>query len=110
MALHAAGSGNNTHSLTRIGIRMALGARRADVVGAVWATAQRAMIIGLTVGLALAMGGAQLLRRFLHGLSPFDPIAYLQIAGILLAAAALATWIPARRAARVDPAVTLRTD
>ena len=93
-----------------IGIRMALGAGRADVVGAVWATAQRAMIVGLAVGLVLAMGGAQLLRRFLHGLSPFDPIAYLQIAAILLAAAALATWIPARRAARVDPAVTLRTD
>lgn len=93
-----------------IGIRMALGAGRADVVGAVWATAQRAMIVGLAAGLALAMGGAQLLRRFLHGLSPFDPIAYVQIAGILLAAAALATWIPARRAARVDPAVTLRTD
>jgi len=93
-----------------IGIRLALGASRADVVGAVWSTAQRAILAGLMVGLALAMGGAQLLRRFLHGLSPFDPIAYLQITVILLAAAALATWIPARRAARVDPAVTLRTD
>ena len=93
-----------------IGIRMALGAGRADVAGAMWATAQRAMLVGLTVGLGLAMGGAQLLRRFLHGLSPFDPIAYLQIAAILGAAAALATWLPARRAARVDPAVTLRTD
>jgi ABC-type lipoprotein release transport system permease subunit len=68
------------------------------------------MLAGLAAGGVLALGGAQLLRRFLHGLSPFDPLAYLQIATILLAAAALATWIPARRAARVDPAVTLRTD
>ena len=89
---------------------MALGAGRAHVVGAVWATAQRAMIAGLVVGLLLAMGGAQLLRRFLHGLSPFDPIAYLQIALVLMAAAVLATWVPARRAARVDPAVTLRAE
>jgi predicted permease len=93
-----------------IGIRLALGAGRTDVIGAVWATAHRAMVVGLAAGLALAMGGAQLLRRFLHGLSPFDPLAYLQIAAILVGAAALATWIPARRAARVDPAVTLRTE
>ena len=93
-----------------IGIRLALGARRAHVIRAVWATSQRAMLFGLVGGGALAAVGAQLLRRFLHGLSPFDPIAYLQIAVILGAAAALATWLPARRAAQVDPAVTLRTD
>jgi ABC-type antimicrobial peptide transport system permease subunit len=93
-----------------IGIRMALGARRVHVTRAVWRMTQGSMAIGLGIGLLLAVAGAQLLRAFLHGLSPFDPIAYLQIAAILLAAAALATWIPARRAARVDPAVTLRTD
>jgi predicted permease len=93
-----------------IGIRLALGAGLTDVISTVWTTAQRAMIVGVTVGLVLAMGGAQLLRSFLHGLSPFDPIAYLQIAAILFGSAALATWIPARRAARVDPAVTLRTE
>jgi ABC-type lipoprotein release transport system permease subunit len=58
----------------------------------------------------LAAAAAQLLRSFLYGLSPFDPVAYGQIAGILLAAGALATWIPARRATRVDPAVTLRCE
>ena len=93
-----------------IGIRMALGARRADVIGTVWTMAQRALLIGLALGLAMAVGAAQLLRRFLFGLSPFDPMAYLQIAVVLTIAAVLATWIPARRAARVDPAVTLRTD
>jgi predicted permease len=93
-----------------IGIRMALGARRVHVTRAVWRMTQGSMAIGLGAGLVLAVAGAQLLRSFLHGLSPFDPIAYLQIAAILFGAAALATWIPARRAARVDPAVTLRTD
>ena len=93
-----------------VGIRMALGAGRADVVGAMWASARGAAIVGLAVGLGLALGGAQLLRRFLHGLSPFDPIAYAQIGAVLLIAAALATWIPARRAANVDPAATLRAE
>jgi putative ABC transport system permease protein len=60
--------------------------------------------------LLLSIAGARLLRSALYGLSPFDPIAYLQIAAILGAAGALATWIPARRATRIDPAVTLRAD
>ncbi len=93
-----------------IGIRLALGARRAHVIRAVWSTSQRAMVFGLVAGGVLAAGGAQLLRRFLHGLSPFDPLAYAQIALILIAAGALATWLPARRAARVDPAVTLKAE
>jgi predicted permease len=93
-----------------IGIRMALGAGSAQVVRVLWSTAQRSMLIGLAAGLILALGGAQVLRRFLLGLSPFDPVAYGQIAGVLLIAAALATWIPARRATRVDPAVTLRNE
>jgi hypothetical protein len=93
-----------------IGIRMALGARSAHVVRMLWSTAQRSMLIGLAVGLILALGGAQMLRRFLLGLSPFDPIAYAQIAAVLLVAATIATWIPARRATRVDPAVALRSD
>jgi predicted permease len=93
-----------------IGIRLALGASPADVVGTLWRTAQRSMLIGLAAGLILALGGAQVWRRFLLGLSPFDPIAYGQIAAVLLLAAAIATWIPARRATRVDPAVTLRNE
>ena len=93
-----------------IGIRMALGAGSAQIVRVLWSTAQRSMLIGLGAGLILAAGSAQVLRRFLLGLSPFDPLAYGQIAAVLLLAAAIATWVPARRAARVDPAVTLRND
>ena len=93
-----------------IGVRMALGARGAAVTRLVLVGASRPVIGGLLAGLVLALGASPLLRSVLYGLSPFDPIAYLQIVAILSAAAVLATWIPARRAARIDPAVTLRAD
>ena len=93
-----------------IGIRMALGARAAQIVGLVLRTTQRSILIGLGFGLLLAASSAQLLRRYLYGLSPFDPVSYLQIAGILGAAALLATWLPAVRATRVNPADTLRSE
>jgi putative ABC transport system permease protein len=51
-----------------------------------------------------------ILRRFLYGLSPFDPVAYAGVAGILVLAVAVATWIPVRRAMVVDPATTLRSE
>jgi putative ABC transport system permease protein len=93
-----------------IGIRMALGARAGQVVRLVLGAAGRPIAAGLAIGLLLSIAGARLLRSALYGMSPFDPIAYLQIAAILGAAGALATWIPARRATRIDPAVTLRAD
>jgi predicted permease len=93
-----------------IGIRMALGAPAAQVVALVLRTTRRSVVSGLIIGLGLAATGAQLLRGYLYGLSPFDPVAYVQIAGILLVAAMLATWIPARRATRVNPVETLRAE
>jgi ABC-type lipoprotein release transport system permease subunit len=51
-----------------------------------------------------------LLRGFLYGLSPLDPWSYAAVAAILIAAAALATWVPTRRAVGIDPAVTLRAE
>jgi putative ABC transport system permease protein len=93
-----------------IGIRMALGAQASQVVALVLRTARRSVVTGLVAGVGLAAAGAQLLRSYLYGLSPFDPAAYLQVAGILLVAATVATWIPARRATRVNPVETLRTE
>jgi predicted permease len=93
-----------------IGIRMALGAHATQVVTLIVGGAARPIVAGLATGLLLSIAGGRLLRSALYGMSPFDPIAYLQIAGILAAAAVLATWIPARRATRIDPAVTLRAD
>jgi predicted permease len=93
-----------------IGIRMALGARGTQVARLVLGAAGRPIIVGLVVGLALSLGGAQLMRSALYGMSPFDPIAYVQIAAILIVAAIAATWIPVLRATRVEPAITLREE
>jgi predicted permease len=93
-----------------IGIRMALGARPAQVVRLILGMAQHATCGGLTVGLLLSLGVGPLLNRYLYGLNPLDPIAYAGIVLVILVAAALATYIPARRATRVDPTVTLRSE
>jgi predicted permease len=93
-----------------IGVRMALGARPLDVVLSVVGGMRGALIAGLGGGLLLSSIVAPVMRRFLFGLSPFDPIAYAGVMGILVTAALVATWVPARRAARIDPAVTLRAD
>jgi putative ABC transport system permease protein len=91
-----------------IGVRMMLGATSSTVVRTVIGGVRGPLLFGLGGGLLLSMIGAQLLRSNLYGLSPFDPITYLGIAAILTIAALFATWIPARRATRIDPAVTLR--
>jgi putative ABC transport system permease protein len=93
-----------------IGVRMALGASGCQVVQLVLHGATLPVLAGLASGLALSLVVTPLLRRSLYGMSPFDPIAYLEIAAILLASSLVATWIPAARATRVEPAVTLRGD
>jgi hypothetical protein len=93
-----------------IGVRMALGAHGSQVVQLVLRGATRPVLAGLIAGLVLSLVVTPLLRKALYGLSPFDPIAYLEIAAILLASSLAATWIPAARATRVEPAVTLRGD
>ena len=93
-----------------IGVRMALGASSAGVIRAVVSSVRWPLIVGLGAGLVPSLLVAHLLRSQLYGLSPFDPITYLGIAAILTVAALVATWVPARRATRVDPAIALRGD
>ncbi len=93
-----------------IGVRMALGAGVRDVVATVVGSAGWPLVFGLGGGALLASIAAPILRRFLYGLSPFDPLAYLAVCGLLVSASLLATWVPARRAMRIDPAITLRAD
>ena len=91
-----------------IGIRMALGAERSDVVRLV---AGQGMILGIT-GVAVGVAGTLVLTRFLstmlYGVKAIDPVTLAGVAALLLGVAQLACYIPARRAAKVDPMVALR--
>jgi predicted permease len=91
-----------------IGIRLALGARPAQVIGAVVSTSSRALVVGTIGGVVGAAAGSFLIRRFLYDVSPLDPLAYLSAGAILAAAGLAAAFVPAWRAARVDPLVALR--
>jgi predicted permease len=91
-----------------IGVRVALGARARHVVSSVAARLVWPLSIGLVIGLAAAQSLGTLLRSQLSGLSARDPIVYVSVLAVLGAAGCLAMLGPARRALRVDPAVTLR--
>jgi predicted permease len=92
-----------------IGIRLALGARPAQVIGAVVSTSSRALVVGTTGGVLGALAGSFLIRRFLYDLSPLDPLAYVSAGAILIVAGLAAAFVPAWRAARIDPLAALRT-
>jgi hypothetical protein len=91
-----------------IGVRVALGAARHDVVGMVVGRAMRLAAWGLGIGLVAALGAGRLLRSQLLGVSPSDPATFAGIAVLLGSVALVASYIPARRAARVGPMVALR--
>jgi predicted permease len=91
-----------------IGIRMALGARPAQVVGAVIASSSRAIAAGLVVGFMAALVGSRLIAQYLYGVSPLDPRTYLLVAAILASAALAASYLPSHRAAKIDPLTALR--
>jgi ABC-type antimicrobial peptide transport system permease subunit len=93
-----------------IGVRMALGARAADIIRDVLVQGGRFALIGIAVGIVLAAGLAQLLKGLLLGISPFDPATYALVVGLLVAICLLASFVPARRATTVDPLVALRAD
>ncbi|MGB6625886.1 MAG: ABC transporter permease, partial [Candidatus Acidiferrales bacterium] len=91
-----------------IGIRMALGARPADMLRMITGQGMLLALIGLIIGLAGALGMTRLLAGELYGVKPADPIIFSIVAVLLALVAFLACYIPARRAARVDPMVALR--
>jgi ABC-type antimicrobial peptide transport system permease subunit len=93
-----------------IAIRAALGAQRGDVLRLVVGESMRRVGIGLVVGLVAALGLARLLASQLYGLAPVDPVTFIGTPLVLGAVAMLASWVPARRATRVDPLVALRPD
>jgi ABC-type antimicrobial peptide transport system permease subunit len=93
-----------------IAIRQALGATRRNVVQLVLRQGSRPVVIGIVSATVLALVVSQLIRKLLYGLSPLDPLAYFGVFALLMAAAALAMYAPARRATRINPATALRED
>ncbi len=103
-------SGAVAERTSEIGVRAALGATRGDVIGLVVGQGMRMAGAGLVLGIALALATARLLRGFLFGVQPADPLTLLAVAAILGVVAAAACAAPAWRAARTDPMRTLRAD
>jgi predicted permease len=93
-----------------IGVRVALGARPAQVVGAILGQGLRLAVFGLGIGVVGAVALTRVLRAQLFDVSPTDPATFAAIVVLLAAVAALASWLPARRATRVDPIEALRTE
>ena len=99
-----------TQRTHEMGVRIALGARAGDVARLVIGDALRVGAIGITIGVALALWATRWVKPLLYEVSPTEPGIYLAVALVLLAVAVLASWVPARRATRVDPNVALRAD
>lgn len=92
-----------------IGIRLALGARPADVYGLVLGQGLTVALMGIAIGLAGAAASARLIRSLLFEVSARDPVTYVAAALILTVVSLVATYVPARRAAAIDPSAALRT-
>ncbi|MBO0724488.1 MAG: ABC transporter permease [Blastocatellia bacterium] len=93
-----------------IGVRMALGARAGDVLKLALWQGMKPILIGMPIGMAAALGLAILLADLLYGVRPIDPPTFMTVPLSLALVALLACWIPARRAMKVDPLVTLRRE
>jgi len=103
-------SGGVTERTREIGIRAALGASRGNILALVVRQGMTLAGLGIAIGLVGAAVASQALSTLLFGVSHLDPVTYLGVIALLLAVSATACWIPAWRAAQVDPAITLRAE
>jgi putative ABC transport system permease protein len=97
-----------TQRAKEIGIRVALGAQRRDVLGLVLQQGGKIALIGIAIGSAASFGLTRLMATLLYSVSAFDPATFAEVAFVLACLAMLACYIPARRALRLDPMIALR--
>ncbi len=95
---------------SEIGIRMALGAREGDVLRQVIGGGLTLCATGVALGLAGAYAATRLMGTLLFGVRPLDPLVFMTVPLALIAVGALASWVPARRASRVEPLTALRIE
>ena len=103
-------AGSVAERTREIGVRSALGASRSDILALVLSQGLSLTIVGIAIGLTAAAAASNALVTLLFGVSRLDPPTYLSMIALLVGVSAIACWIPAWRAARVDPSVTLRTE
>ena len=99
-----------TQRTQEIGVRMALGARPADLTRMVIGDGSRVVLAGVAVGIIAAMIVGRFVTTLLAGVTSSDPITFIAVAVSLVTVALAASYIPARRASRIDPATALRTE
>jgi len=97
-----------TQRTREIGLRMALGAQRYNILGAIVGHGMSLVLIGVGIGLAGAYGVTRWMSGFLFGVEPTDALTFLTVSGVLASAGFLACYLPAKRATGVDPLVALR--
>lgn len=110
VGLYGLVSYTTTRRASEIGVRVALGANRADVLWLVACDALQMVLGGLLVGIPLALAASRAVRSLLFGVPPGDPAAFVLAAAVLLLVAAVAAFLPARRAANLDPVRVLRVE
>jgi len=99
---------NTTRRTREFGIRMALGARPGDILQSVFRQGLMIVVAGSLIGIAAALGMTRVMAHFLYGVTAHDPLTYVAVILLISAVTLLASYIPARRAARVDPLEALR--
>jgi ABC-type antimicrobial peptide transport system permease subunit len=110
VGLYAVMSFSVSRRTREVGIRMALGAQSRNVIGMVFRQGFLQLAVGMTLGLALALGIAQVMKVVLFQVPPRDPVTFFGVAVVLSGVGLLACLVPARRATLVDPLIALRSD